>query len=285
MSGNILVLGGSQFVGPAFIRLLQSKKYSVSVLNRGSKPVEGTTQLIADRNDKAAMQQHAGTHYDAVIDLSCYNAPQAQIAWETFSEDADRWVYLSTIAVYEDTPLPTEEAGIESAAYWGGYGKGKAAADAYVLGQSGPPLVILRPPYLYGPENHIDRERFVWRHALAGKPIAIPGDGTALVQFLHIEDLATALFLAMTTENLTYNVFNVAGKEQMTLKEYVTRLCAIAGTEDLGVLGSDASDFPFGDYPCSENTDRIRKELGWEQRYSFDEGFTQKFAAIRSDLT
>ena len=283
MAGSVLVLGGSQFVGPAFVRALLSKGYEVSVLNRGTKRVEGTTQLIADRNQADQMRELAGYTYDAVIDLSCYNAQQAEIAWDTFSPHTDRWIHLSTIAVYADIPQPMEEDSIESAEYWGEYGRNKSAADAYLLKQQGPSLIILRPPYLYGPGNHIDRETFVWKRVLNGDPVYIPGDGNALVQFLHIDDLASALFLVMTTHNLTHQIYNVAAREQLTLAEYVTRLAGIAGGADTGVLGSK-EEFPFGDFPCSENTDRIRSALGWSERYSFDEGFAQTLEAVRSRL-
>ena len=285
---QILVIGGSRFVGPALIKLLLDRKDSVIVLNRGTRSIPGTRQLIADRNDADAVETavaSAGT-FDAAIDLSCYNASQADIAWRSCATRTKRWIHLSTVAVYADLDcVPDETAPTGSAPVWGEYGVRKSEADDFLLSQTGPPLTILRPPYLYGPGNHIDRETFIWKRALRGRPVLIPGNGEAIVQFLHIEDLASAFVTVLDHVANGSHIYNVAGDEQVSLKDYVQRLAAICGASDTGLpvgatdAGYDARDyFPFGGHPCRLQTSLIKDELHWKPHYTFQEGFAQTYA-------
>jgi hypothetical protein len=42
--------------------------------------------------------------------------------------------------------------------------------------RSGLPVVTLRPPFIYGPENPFYREAFFWDRMRKGRPIILPGD-------------------------------------------------------------------------------------------------------------
>ena len=58
----------------------------------------------------------------------------------------------------------------------------------------GIPVATLRPPYIYGPENPFYREAFFWDRLLADRPIIVPGDGSRLMQFVHVDDVARRRF-------------------------------------------------------------------------------------------
>lgn len=275
-------------MGPALVQELLERDYEVSVLNRGTRPIQGTRQLTADRNDADAVESAVASAgiFDAVVDLSCYNASQADIAWRSCAARTKRWIHLSTIAVYADLDrVPDETAPTGSAPVWGEYGVRKSEADDFLLSQTGPPLTILRPPYLYGPGNHIDRETFIWKRALRWRPVLIPGDGEAIVQFLHVEDLARAFLAALDHSSDRTHVYNVAGDEQISLSAYVGRLAAICGANDPGIPVGHAAEghpyrayFPFDNHACHLDTSRIRQELQWKPHYNFEEGFRKTYA-------
>ena len=285
---RFLILGGSRFVGPALIKLLLSRNNSVTVLNRGTRSIPGTQQLVADRNNADAMAKIGAScePFDVVIDLSCYNRSQAQLAWSAFALHAKRWIHLSSIAVYAElSPIPSEQSAIGSTAVWGEYWINKSDADAFLLAQSGVPITILRPPYLYGPGNHIDRETFVWKRVLRGIPVLIPGDGTAAVQFLHVEDLAQAILAAAEAPSSDTAVYNVAADTGVTLQEYVRKLAGICHADDTGIAVRSADAgfaareyFPFGDHPCCMDFSLIGRALHWKPRYTFEKGFAQTYA-------
>ncbi len=73
MEDKVLVLGGSYFVGRKLVEYLAEHSYSVTVLNRGTKPLftEGVQQICCDRNDGEGMKAAlADKFFDYVIDVS-----------------------------------------------------------------------------------------------------------------------------------------------------------------------------------------------------------------------
>lgn len=75
----------------------------MAVLNRGSSPAPtGTTHLVADRDDEAALEAALGDpRFDAVIDQVCYTPRQAALATKVFAPRTNRYVMTSTVMVYE----------------------------------------------------------------------------------------------------------------------------------------------------------------------------------------
>ncbi len=188
VTSKVLVLGGSGFVGPVLVRLLRTKGCDVTLLNRGYHRLADVSQLIADRNDASSMEDIANAfeHFDAIIDLCCYTARQAEIAFGCLQDKCDLWIHLSSAAVYSPaSAVPwNERAAIGGAPIWGSYGRDKSAADEYILSAPKPATVVLRPPYLYGPGNNMDRETFIWRRVLRGRHVLVPRNGQTRIQLL-----------------------------------------------------------------------------------------------------
>lgn len=292
-----LVIGGSGFVGRALVPALLSQGLGVTLLNRGTRPVEGATQLVADRHDYSQMKavgRDAGS-FDVIIDTSAYTARATEIAWEVFAPKGGHWIQLSSAAVYRETPsrYPCEEDRIGGAAVWGDYGVDKSACDEFLLARAKTiPVTILRPPYLYGPGNDNDRESFVWSRALRGAPVLIPADGRTRIQFLHVEDLATAIIACVNHTPERSAVYNVAAPERPSLGEWVNLMCEIAQCQNVGVLaGASARSysprqyFPFRDYPCCVEEGLITEKTGWSPRHDLRSGFTSTYKlSDREDL-
>ena len=291
MTKNILILGGSGFIGTALTQALLREGHQVVLLNRGHRPVSQCAQLIADRNSAADMERcrHSVRGFDVVIDTSCYTAQQASLAWRSFADKAKHWIHISSAAVYREKDLVIgydEKDPTGGAKIWGSYGADKSAIDEFLIEVSGPtPVTILRPPYIYGPGNDIDRETFIWGRALTGQPILIPGYGDAIIQFIHVHDLAHSILVCMDHPPKTNAVYNVASDEQVSLREWAELLVDICGENKscIHLLINGAGDynsrtyFPFRDYPCRLSTERIWLDLGWRASYTLDKGFTQTY--------
>ena len=97
---------------------------------------------------------------------------------------------------------------------------------------------------------------------LAGKPFTVVGDGTQTRDFVFVTDLAKA-FLAAAESDRTNEIYNVgAGNPQS-----VNRLVEL--------LGGDVVYIPKrpGEPDCTwADISKIRTQLGWEPRVSFEEG-------------
>lgn len=299
-----LILGGSGFVGSALVRELKKKHYHVTLLNRGNKPIDGTRQLIADRTVLAqvhAVAEKTGS-FDVVFDVSAYTRRTTEIAWSCFASHTQHWVHLSTAAVYKEPSskevpehAPHEAYEIGGAQAWGDYGRDKSQADQYLLEKKSDKtsVTILRPPYIYGPGNDLDRETFVWSRVLQQRPVILPGDGSTRLQFIHVDDLAHAFITAYVrhTPTISKRVYNVAAQEQPTFGEFVATLAAIAGSPDPGITGNTHTTgftareyFPFRDYPCWVNATKIQAELDWQPKHSLVEGFTKTWKALDHKL-
>lgn len=289
---KILVIGGSGFVGKALIPALVNAGNTVSVLNRGSHLVEGATQLVADRDNRQDVAKHSAA-FDVVIDTSGYTRRQVETAFSVFGGSAGKWIHLSSAAVYRETPgrAPNEEDALGGAEIWGAYGVDKSEADEFLIEQDICPIAILRPPYLYGPNNANDRETFVWSRVLTGRPIIVPGDGTALIQFLHVQDLANIMIHLADTDPGARTVYNVAEPETMNAETWVRRVAAVSGEEPDIISGAThAADiaarsyFPFRDYPCALDVSKFVQDLDWTFQFGFDRGISSTFSNYGRDV-
>ncbi|BAV52616.1 NAD dependent epimerase/dehydratase family protein (plasmid) [Mesorhizobium loti] len=145
-------------------------------------------------------------------------------------------------------------------------------------------MFILRPPYLYGPQNDSDRETFIWSRALSGGPVIVPGTGSALIaliQFLHVEDLAALFIYLLKSVPDISQIYNVAAPEIMTSYEWARRLAAIAGRDIELLRGAEVAPkerprdyFPFRDTNCIVNPQKLfattdgRPQFDWQKRFT-----------------
>lgn len=284
---NILVIGGSGFVGRSLIPTLNATGHKVTVLNRGTHGIKGVSQIIADRDDPQDMSRHVAA-FDVVIDTSGYTRRQVETAFTVFGETARKWIHLSSAAVYRETPdrLPAEDDILGGAEIWSTYGVDKSEADEFLTEQVGYPLVILRPPYLYGPNNADDRETFIWSRVLSARPVIVPGDGTAQIQFLHVQDLANIITYFVNADVGERTIYNVAEPETMNAETWVKRVAAVSGGElkiisgEIEAKGVSARKyFPFRDYPCALNVSQFVSDLNWTFQFSFDDGIANTYTS------
>lgn len=108
------------------------------------------------------------------------------------------------------------------------------------------------------------------RQKLAGKPFTVVGDGTQTRDFLYVTDVASA-FLAAAETDRNGQAYNVgAGKPQS-----VNRLVELLGGEVVNIPKRP------GEPDCTwADITKIRTELGWEPKISFEEGVAKVVANI-----
>src|SRR5690349_13906668 len=128
---NLLVLGGTVFLGRHVVRAALAAGHQVTVFNRGRRSVDwpGPVQtLIGDRDgDTSALR---GRRFDAVIDCSGYRPAQIASVAEALGPDLPRWVFVSTISVVARFPpgQPHDETA-PATSDTSGYGGEKARAE------------------------------------------------------------------------------------------------------------------------------------------------------------
>lgn len=134
-------------------------------------------------------------------------------------------VVVSSSAVYgAPTVLPVTMATLPQPLE--AYGRSKRDADALALAAD-QPVAVVRPRTVLGPgRSGLFGLLFAWVHA--GKPVPLVGDGRAVYQFVHAEDLADACIAAALQPGT--GPWLVGSADPLPLGELLRQFCAVAGT-------------------------------------------------------
>ena len=223
---NVLILGGTQFVGRHIVEAIYAAGHRVTIFNRGQTPAEvpaGIERLIGDRDrGKAGLQSLGDRSWDACVDVSGYTPRQVRPSAERLAPSIGRYVYLSAVSVYgdpEEAPVteafprtpPADEGVTEIDAET--YGPLKVACENIVEEIFGERCALLRPQIVAGPFDPLDRLSYWVRRAGEPGPMLAPGAGSDYLQFIDARDLAR--FTVKVLENDLAGPFNLAGPRLM----------------------------------------------------------------------
>jgi 2'-hydroxyisoflavone reductase len=217
---QILVLGGTRFVGRHIVEAARAHGHAVSVFNRGRSalPWDDVEQLAGDRasGDLTAL---SGRDWGACIDVSGYLPHEVRASAELLAGRVASYVFISTASVYDlagaaagiaETgtllALPASEDAVPGPLL---YGTRKVACEREVERAFPSEALILRPVIVAGPFDPTNR--FPWwvqRVASGGKLLA-PVGPHAPVQLIDARDLGE-FAIALTAAAAT-GVFTVCG--------------------------------------------------------------------------
>lgn len=161
------------------------------------------------------------------------------------------------------------------------YGASKLAGEGYCSAYNktfGVQTVMLRFGNVYGPGSLHKSSvvaKFI-RQAINGETLEIYGDGTQTRDFIYIDDLIKALRLAVTTENIGGEAFQIASNQETTVGEITEKLVAIM--EEYGVKGIKVvnGENRLGDVKRNySDTSKAKERLGWQPTMTQEEGLTR----------
>jgi 2'-hydroxyisoflavone reductase len=213
---RILILGGTGFIGPHFLREAQARGHTVTLFNRGKRqetPTPGVETLIGDRDGQ--LEALKGRDWDVVIDNSGYVPRHVRLTTQLLRERVRHYLFISTISVYADLSVPgvDEDAPLKKLTDptvekvdGETYGGLKALCEAVVLEDFAGRNTIVRPTYIVGPGDHTDRFTYwPWRVSQGGTMLA-PGTAPDPIQYIDVRDLAR--FVIGCVEAPTPGIFN-----------------------------------------------------------------------------
>lgn len=234
----MLVMGGTRFAGKAIVERALSAGHTVTVVHRGNFSAAFSAPVREVRGDRSAPETLAAlrTHtFDAVIDLSGYTEAQVRML-ATALPEAPLWINMSTGAVYE--PQPTfpwdEQTPLGPSKLWGTYAAEKLSGEQALIELRAPTTstVSLRIPYVLGPRNYAPREEFVFNRLLDRQEILVPGGGTAVIQFIHIEQLAAIVVgIAERGCDSGFVPMNVGTREFASLEGFIRLSAQLCGAK------------------------------------------------------
>jgi nucleoside-diphosphate-sugar epimerase len=230
---NVLVLGGTAWLGRAVATEAAARGHQVTCLARGESgtAADGVELVRADRDDPSAYDDLTGRQWDAVIDVT-RQPGHARGAVLTLGAQAEHWTLVSTGNVYADLAHPMHEDDAlrdplaDNYAPPELYGEGKVACEEAVSALAR--HLILRAGLIGGPGDPSDRAGYwVARFAAAGdEPVLVPDLPGADVQLLDVRDLAT--FIVDAALRGVTGVMNVAGTPT-TFTDFLSTAADVAG--------------------------------------------------------
>lgn len=250
---QILVLGGTWFLGRAVAEEALRRGWEVTVFNRGRSGTapEGASSVQGDRTvaaDLTRLSDHGP--WDAVIDTSASEmAPRDVLAGARALEPvAGRYVYVSTVNAYRgwpEEPLSEKselldgppDADVEYGRLpegWEGpdwyYGRQKAGAERAVGTVFGGRTVLLRPGVILGPGEYVGRLPWWLTRAARGGLMVAPGAPEKAIQPIDVRDVAVfALNQAAADLGGAYNCVAPIGRD--TMRDLLTA-CVLATGSD-----------------------------------------------------
>jgi 2'-hydroxyisoflavone reductase len=200
---NLLILGGTGFLGPAIVRAALARGHNISLFHRGKTRPDLFPELehiLGNRDPKIepGLEPLKGREFDAVLDTSSYYPRMAAASSELLKDACGQYVLISSVSVYPDLSKkglteedevgtiedPTTEVMSNTS-----YGPLKVlcenAAEKAMPGR----VTNLRPGLIVGSEDPTDRFSYWPLRVRAGGEVLVPGEITDPVQWIDARDL------------------------------------------------------------------------------------------------
>jgi 2'-hydroxyisoflavone reductase len=221
---DILILGGTGFLGPHQVEYALARGHHLTLFNRGHKDAAAiygnrVEVLIGDRDVKTSPGLAAleGTRrWDAVIDNSGYVPRHVRDSARLLKGRVGRYLFVSTCAVYQGVePVCVETSPLRSLSNpeneqltGKSYGEMKAEGDRIVREIYGAAAIIVRPTYAVGPGDETDRFTYWVARAAEGGVVVGPRADAKDLQTVDARDLCP--WMVRLIEGDVSGIFNAA---------------------------------------------------------------------------
>jgi GDP-L-fucose synthase len=305
---RVLVAGANGMVGSAIVRNLESKGYA-NIIKGTRHIVDFTNQEETDSFFRLSKPEYVFIAAAKVGGIMANNNYKAEFLTDNLQiqtniiQSANRWnvkklLFLGSSCIYPKfATQPITEDQLMT-------GPLEPTNDAYAIAkiagimmcqayrqQYGFNAISLMPTNLYGSNDNFDLETSHVLPAMIAKyhyakengytidmggpwygSVTLLGDGSAMREFLHVDDLAEACYVCMQQYDEAEYI-NVGTGEDVTIKELAETISRV-----IGFMGDTVWDTtkPNGTPRKVLNVDKI-KALGWEPKITLRDGIEKTY--------
>jgi 2'-hydroxyisoflavone reductase len=216
---ELLILGGTVFLGRHLVESAQARGHQVTLFNRGKTRPDLFPEVEKLRGDRDHdLDALLGRRWDAAIDTSGYVPRIVRTSTELLADAVERYVFISSISAYADlskagsaetAPLASLPDPSVETLTGETYGALKALCEFVAEVAMPDRVLIVRPGLIVGPHDPTDRFTYWIRRIAQGGDILAPAPPDAPVQFIHARDLSD--WIIAMVEGGTHGIFNATG--------------------------------------------------------------------------
>ena len=237
---NLLILGGTVFLGRHLVEAALARRHEVTLFNRGRNNPDLFPQvekLIGDRDGD--LRSLEGRRWDAVIDTCGYIPRYVRDSAQLLAGAVRHYTFTSTIGVYADfraaginetAPVATvtdenlEELTAES------YGPLKALCEKSVEDFMPGRTLVIRAGLLVGPYDPLERFTYWVRRVVQGGDVLAPGRPERPVQIIDTRDLSE--WIVRMIEQGQTGVYNGSGPDHsLTMGRLLEEAITVSGSD------------------------------------------------------
>jgi nucleoside-diphosphate-sugar epimerase len=314
---NILILGGTGFLGSPLTRLLSEAGHAVSAFHRGQAAAELPAAVRSIHGDRQHLADFAGDFQslalDVVLDVIPYTESEAKSAVEVFRGKTRRLIALSSGDVYRAydgfrrvAPVPpqgqplTEDAPLRENLYPYRsqasapedllHNYEKILVERAVLGDPRLPGTVLRLPMVYGPGDRAHRLFPYLKRMDDGRPAILLDVGQARWQWTrgYVENVVAAIGAVAVGERGPGRVYNIGEPDALTDADWVAAIGRASGWSG-AIVPLPAEQLPRHlalpvdwQYHLATDTSRLRREFGFTEPVSREEALRRTVAWERA---
>lgn len=266
---NVLVIGGTRFIGIHLVNKLLSEGNKVTIATRGQTSDtfgESVNRLIIERTDSESISSALnGKHFDVVYDSLAYCSNDIKCLFDSLS--CNRYIQTSSLSVYSNLKNQICESDFNPETYplkWCfrndyTYDEIKRQAECALFQQYHIPSVSVRFPYVIGTDDYTNRLYFYVECVMKSIPMYVD-NLTEKMAFINSNEAGD--FLAFLAKSNFQGSINAASYGTISLAEIIDFIEIKTGVK--AVFSNDGKKAPYNG--ATEYSLNLRKseEIGYK---------------------
>ncbi len=218
---NILIIGGTRFLGLHLVDSAIARGHKITLFNRGQTNPNlfpNVETIIGDREHD--IEKLSGRNWDAVIDTCGYVPRIVRESGVGLERSVSQYVFISTLSVHADNreigineeyPVGTLTDELVEEITGETYGPLKALCEKMILDLYAERGLVVRPGLIVGPNDPTDRFTYWPMRVAKGGDVLAPEKPEVPVQIIDVRDLSD--FIIKLIEDKSSGIYSATGPD------------------------------------------------------------------------